>query len=69
MRLRQLSESTRFVLCRTGQRFRMLRREADKKNKTVYVVQLEGCARESSLHHFCHVKPILTPTNMRPKHD
>jgi hypothetical protein len=69
MHLRQLVEGVRFILCRTGQRFRMVRREPNKKNKTIYVVQLEGSARESSLHHSCRVKPILTPTNMRPKHD
>lgn len=58
--LRQLPVGTRFVLKRTGQRFRLVRREIATPSGTRYVVIRDGENRESSLHHSCHVKPIIT---------
>lgn len=58
MKLRQIPDGTRFVLCRTGQRFTLLRRET-VKNRRLIIVQLDGESRLSDLHHSCHVKPIL----------
>ena len=58
MKLRQIPDGTRFVLCRTGQRFTLLRRETVKNRRRIVVVR-EGEARESSLSHQCHVKPIV----------
>lgn len=56
--LRQLPDGARFMLCRTRQKFRLVRREL-VKGRLRLVVQAEGGAREGSLHHACHVKPVL----------
>ena len=62
MSLRQLPDGTRFVLCRTGQRFTLLRRET-VKNRRLIVVQCEGEVKETDLSHQCHVKPIIRSTS------
>lgn len=59
MKLRHIPDGTRFVLCRTGERFTLLRRDIQSPSGTCYVVQRDGEARETTLHHSCHVKPIL----------
>ncbi len=57
MFLRELPEGARFMLKRTGQRFTFLGRYL-WKNKWRYACQLEGEGL-STLHHSCHVKPII----------
>lgn len=59
--LRQLPDGTRFVLVRTGQRFTLLRRETFMGKRLITVSLGEG-AKDSHLHHSCHVKPILKAT-------
>lgn len=50
MKLRQIPDGTRFVLCRTGQRFTLLRRET-VKNRSVIIVQEESEYRVATLSH------------------
>ncbi len=56
--LRQLGEGVRFVLCRTGQKYRVVRR--DPGQWTHITVQMDGASHETKLHHACHVKPIVS---------
>jgi hypothetical protein len=56
--LRQLGSGVRFVLCRSGQKFLLVRRETVKGRREI-VVQLEGVGRKTTLHHSCHVKPLV----------
>lgn len=56
--LRQLPDGTRFMLCRTGQKYCLIRRDRIK-GRLRLVVQSDGSAQEGSLHHSCHVKPVL----------
>ena len=56
--LRQLPDGTRFMLCRTKQKFRLVRRDM-VKGRLRLIVQAEGSLREGSLHHSCYVKPVL----------
>jgi hypothetical protein len=58
-RLRNLLTGCRFVLLRTGEKFRLLRREINTPSGTRYVVQLDNETRERSLHHACYVKPVV----------
>lgn len=55
--LRQLGEGVRFVLCRTGQKYRVVRREPGQWTRIT--VQMDGSNRETTLHQACHVKPIV----------
>lgn len=63
MHLRSLPTGARFVLCRTGDRYTLFRRDRDRWGGTVIVVLRDGAANESSLHHACHVKPIIRAAN------
>lgn len=56
--LRNLPDGTRFMLCRTRQKFRLVRR-ALIKGRLRLIVQADGADREGSLHHSCHVKPVI----------
>jgi len=56
--LRQLPDGTRFILCRTGERFTLLCRDRSGWSGTRYVVQREDGSK-SGLRHSCHVKPII----------
>jgi len=56
--LRQLPDGTRFMLCRTRQTFRLVRRD-HIKGRTRLIVLADGEHREGSLHHSCHVKPVI----------
>jgi hypothetical protein len=58
MHLRQLGQGVRFVLCRTGQKYRVVRRETRFGRREI-VVLMDGSDRETTLHHACHVKPIV----------
>lgn len=57
-KLRELPLGTRFMLCRTREMYRVLRREI-VKGKTQWVVLRDGRQQESTLHHSCHVKPVV----------
>lgn len=59
MPLRRVRPGQRFVLLRTGERYTLLTKEIDTPSGTRYVVQREGSERKSTLHHSCHVKPIV----------
>lgn len=56
--LRQLEDGTRFMLCRTRTKYLLVRREV-VKNRQRIVVRCDGCAEERTLHHACHVKPLV----------
>lgn len=57
--LRNLPDGTRFLLLRTGQKFTLLMRIWEM-GKTRYLVQDENASRAAStLHHSCHVKPVV----------
>lgn len=58
MHLRDLPDGTRFVLLRTGEKYRLLRR-GERFGCWCNIVQRDGDEQESSLHHACHVKPIV----------
>lgn len=58
MYLRQLGQGVRFVLCRIGQKYRVVRRETRFGRREI-VVLMDGSNRETTLHHACHVKPIV----------
>lgn len=59
LRLRQINPGQRFVLIRTGERYEFIRRSTEKWGGTRYVVKREGEAKETTLHHSCHIKPII----------
>lgn len=56
--LRELPEGTRFMLCRTRKMYRLVRRDS-VKGRTRIIVLADAQDREGSLHHSCHVKPVL----------
>lgn len=56
--LRTLPDGERFVLCRTGQKFTLVRRERIKNRMRIIVLE-EATGRDGWLHHSCHVKPIV----------
>ncbi|KVP16906.1 hypothetical protein [Burkholderia ubonensis] len=56
--LRQLPDGTRFMLCRTRATYLLKRREVTK-GRTRLIVHRDGSDAESSLHHSCHVKPVV----------
>lgn len=64
-RLRNLPTGCRFVLLRTGEKFRLLRREINTPSGTRYVVQRDNETRECSLHHACYVKPVVRAGEVR----
>ena len=58
MYLRQLGENVRFILCRNGQKYRVIGRRLVNTKTEIFVMQ-EGADKETTLHHSCHVKPIV----------
>lgn len=56
--VRDIPEGARFFLCRTKQKFRLIRRERIQ-GRLRTIVQADGKIVESTLHHSCHVKPII----------
>ncbi|KVP96521.1 hypothetical protein WJ97_11590 [Burkholderia ubonensis] len=56
--LRQLADGTRFMLCRNRAKYRLVRRDVIK-GRTHLIVQRDGSETETSLHHSCHVKPVV----------
>jgi len=55
-RVRNLQPGQEFILNRTGQRFKFIRRDHKSPSGTIYVVQEFNRDRESRLHHSCHVE-------------
>lgn len=54
--VRQLKPGQEFVLIRTGERYKFLRRDHSTPSGTQHVcMHLAGPMRETSLHHSCHV--------------
>lgn len=61
--VRQLQPGQLFILKRTGERYRFVRREHSTPSGTrhvvvkddPYIVAKDGMQRESTLHHACHV--------------
>jgi hypothetical protein len=65
--LRDLPDGARFVLIRTGDRYRITGRETVKGRRVILVRREDGKERvRGSLHHSCHVSPIIKP-HVRPK--
>jgi hypothetical protein len=56
--LRDIPDGERFMLCRSGQRYRLVRRER-VKGTLRHVVLKDGSEREGTLHHSCRVKPVV----------
>lgn len=59
--LRLLPDGTRFMLCRTREKYELLQRLTEK-GKVRYIVRRDGSECDSSLHHSCHVKPLVRAT-------
>lgn len=59
MPLRRVQPGQRFVLLRTMERYTLLERQIGTPSGTRYVVQRHGSDKQSTLHHSCHVKPIV----------
>ena len=58
--LRQLKEGSRFVLLRTGEKFRYLGLKPSRyTGQLLHMCQSEADKRETALHNACHVKPII----------
>ena len=57
-RVRNLQPGQDFILKRTGERFRFIRRDRSTPSGTIYVCQKGNENRESRLHHSCHVEII-----------
>lgn len=56
--LRDIPDGARFMLCRSGQRYRLVRRER-VKGRLRHVVLKDGSELEGTLHHSCRVKPVV----------
>ena len=59
MTLRLLPVGARFYLLRTMEKFTLIWRGPSALGGFKYVVRLEGQERHWTLHHSCHVKPIV----------
>ena len=59
--LRELPEGTRFMLIRTGNKYRYLgKRPSPYSGLIVHLCEREwGDYGKTSLHHSCHVKPVV----------
>jgi hypothetical protein len=55
-RVRNLQPGQEFILNRTGQRFKFIRRDRKSPSGTIYVVKEVNQDRESRLHHSCHIE-------------
>lgn len=64
MHLRELPHGTDFYLIRTGQRFKFLLR-VKYKGKVWFMVRQDGTRRVTTLHHSCHIKPVIPPARTR----
>lgn len=56
--LRDLPDGARFMLCRTRKKYQLLRREVVKGRLRI-IIQAEDRDVEGTLHHACHVKPVV----------
>lgn len=56
--LRNLPDGTRFMLCRTREKFSLIGRKFEY-GRTRIVVQSESDNRPHTLHHSCHVKLLV----------
>ena len=61
MFLRELEMNSRFVLKRNGQRYRLVGHTLFK-NRWLYQCLREEDGKLTTLHHSCHVKPIIKAT-------
>lgn len=61
LHLRELPAGTRFMLCRTGQKFTYIGHGKSPNGCWfAHVVRREwGDCRLTTLHHSCHVKPVI----------
>jgi len=65
MNVRNMQPGDRFVLIRTGERYRFIRREEQRRSYgrfrslTAYICFNESEQREARLHAQCYVKPII----------
>lgn len=53
--MRNLQPGQQFILLRTGEKYKFVRRDHSTPKGTRYVVLKDGEQVESSLHHACHV--------------
>lgn len=53
--MRNLQPEQQFILLRTGEKYKFVRRDHSTPKGTRYVVLKDGEQAESSLHHACHV--------------
>ena len=64
LHLRELRKGTRFMLMRTGDKFVYLGVGVSQYGSFQHLVQREfGDHKTTSLHHSCHVKPIIRIEN------
>lgn len=59
MTLRQIPVGTRFYLVRTMQKYKLVSAGPSPCGGFKYTVLRDGTERTSTLHHSCHVKPIV----------
>lgn len=61
LHLRELQPNTRFVLLRTRDKFLYLGRKPSVYSGLMVhaVIKERGDGKQTSLHHSCHVKPIV----------
>lgn len=59
MTVRWLPVGTRFYLKRTMEKYTLVWRGPSALGGYKYIVKREGAKSHTSLHHSCHVKPIV----------
>ncbi len=57
--VRNLPVGTRFYLKRTMEKYTLISRGPSAFGGWKYIVKRDGAKSHSSLHHSCHVKPII----------
>jgi hypothetical protein len=57
--VRWLPVGTRFYLLRTMEKFTLIWRGPSALGGYKYIVRRDGATSHTSLHHSCHVKPII----------
>lgn len=63
MRLRNLPVGAHFILLRTGEHFRFVRKDITTPSGVRYVVARTEDKRECTLHHACYVRPVHAPVH------
>lgn len=59
MTLRLLPVGFKFYLCRTGQKFKLISAAPSALGGFQYTVLREGATHTMTLHHSCHIKPVI----------